>query len=349
MTTAPIKTGLCAFGMSGKVFHAPFIHANPGFELVAVVERSKKAAAAIYPGIISYNSLGELLADETIELVIVNTPNSTHYDYTKQALLAGRHVIVEKPFVVNSFEGEELIALAKEKEVVLSVYQNRRWDSDFQLVKKVVNENLLGDLVEVEIHYDRYRVELSPKVHKETQVPGAGLLYDLGPHLIDETLQLFGNPDAIFADLEIMRPLSVVDDYIELLFYYPKKRVRIRASNIVKAALPGYILHGLKGSFIKTRADVQEKDLIAGRSVLEAQWGIESEDEKGVLTTMTSGGEKVELLQAPKGNYMAYFDLIYAAIRQQAEVPVTATQALKNIKLIEVAIMSSKERRVVNL
>jgi predicted dehydrogenase len=258
-------------------------------------------------------------------------------------------VIVEKPFVVNSFEGEELIALAKEKEVVLSVYQNRRWDSDFQLVKKVVNENLLDDLVEVEIHYDRYRVELSPKVHKETQVPGAGLLYDLGPHLIDETLQLFGKPDAIFADLEIMRPLSVVDDYIELLFYYPKKRVRIRASNIVKAALPGYILHGLKGSFIKTRADVQEKDLIAGRSVLEAQWGIESEDEKGILTTMTSGGEKVELLQAPKGNYMEYFDLIYAAIRQQAEVPVTATQALKNIKLIEVAIMSSKERRVVNL
>ena len=346
MTTPSIKTALCSFGMSGKVFHAPFIHAHPGFDLYAVFERSKKSASETYPGIISFDNFDAMLADDNVELVIVNTPNGTHYEYAKQALHAGKHVIVEKPFVVRNSEGEELIALAAAKQKVLSVYQNRRWDSDFQLVKRVVDEKLLGDIVEVEIHYDRFRVELSPKVHKESAIPGAGLLYDLGPHLIDQALQLFGTPTKIFADLEIMRPLSVVDDYIELLFYYSKKRVRLRASNIVKAPLPAYVLHGVNGSFVKSRADVQENDLIAGKSLHDADWGLESEAEKGVLTTVTN---QVEKLSAGKGDYMKYFEGMYKAIREKGTVPVTAEQALENIKIIEAAIVSSKEKRVVKL
>ncbi|HEX8462577.1 MAG TPA: Gfo/Idh/MocA family oxidoreductase, partial [Segetibacter sp.] len=334
------------FGMSGKVFHGPFLHAHPGFDLYAVFERSKKTASTFYPNIISYNNLEEMLADESVELVVVNTPNSTHYNFARQALQAGKHVIVEKPFVVNSREGEELIELAARNQKILSVYQNRRWDSDFQLVKRVVDEKLLGEIVEAEIHYDRFRVELSPKVHKETIVPGAGLLYDLGPHLIDQALQLFGKPDAVFADLAIFRPLSVVNDYLELLLYYPKRRVRLRASNIVKSAVPAFVLHGIEGTFIKTRADVQEDDLIAGKSVQDDDWGIESESEKGVLTTADG---QVKLLAAPKGNYMPYFEGIFKAIRQGISVPVTAAQALENIKIIEAAILSSNEKRIIDL
>src|SRR5688572_28781733 len=198
----PIKTALCSFGMSGKVFHAPFIDAHTDFQLYGVVERTKQLAKQKYPRVIIFRSLEEMLADDAVELVIVNTPNATHYDYTKKALEAGKHVVVEKPFTTEVHEGEELIALAAEKNRVLSVYQNRRWDSDFMTVKRVINDGLLGEVVEAEIHFGRYKEELSPKLHKETPGPGAGILYELGSHLIDQALQLFGMPQAIFADID---------------------------------------------------------------------------------------------------------------------------------------------------
>ncbi|HEV7622269.1 MAG TPA: Gfo/Idh/MocA family oxidoreductase [Flavisolibacter sp.] len=346
----PINTVLCSFGMSGWVFHAPFITTQKGFSLYGVLERTKNLAAAKYPGIKTFRSLEEVLNDKEVELVVVNTPNATHYDFAKKALLADKHVVVEKPFTVTVKEGEELIKIARDKNRILSVYQNRRFDSDFKTVRKVVEEKLLGDLVEVEIHYDRYKEELSPKMHKEGPGPGSGLLYDLGPHLIDQALQLFGWPQYIFADIEVMRPVAKVDDYFELLLYYNKMRVRLKASNVVREALPAYILHGLKGSFIKQKTDVQEEMLQAGEIPGKENWGIEPTTQNGFLHTNINGKIVKENIPSPAaGNYGEYYEQIYKAIRENGPVPVTAEDGLRNVQVIEKAMQSSKEKKVIAL
>jgi predicted dehydrogenase len=275
----PINTALCSFGMSGWVFHAPFLNINPGFNLYAVWERTKNLAVEKYPSIKTYRTLEDMLADNSVELVIVNTPNNTHYEYAKKALNAGKHVVVEKPFTVTVKEGKELIELAKKQNKKLSVYQNRRYDSDYKTIKRVIQQNLLGDLVEVEMHFDRFKEVISPKVHKEIPGPGTGSLYDLGSHLIDQALQLFGMPEKIFADIQCVRPVSQVDDYFELLLFYKKLRVRLKSSYTVREALPGYIFHGLKGSFIKPKTDVQEEMLQAGKIPGSSDWGTEPESQ----------------------------------------------------------------------
>ncbi|MEP6748307.1 MAG: Gfo/Idh/MocA family oxidoreductase [Bacteroidota bacterium] len=346
-TIQPIRTALCSFGMSGWVFHAPFIAINPGFELYAVWERTKNLAVQKYPNVKTVRSLDEILQDDSIELVVINTPNATHYDYTKKALLAGKHVIVEKPFTVTVAEGEELMALAKKCNKIITVYQNRRFDSDYRTVKKVVDEKLLGKIIEAEIHYDRYKEEIGPKLHKETPGPGTGLLYDLGSHLIDQALQFFGMPDSIFADIAIMRAVSKVDDYMELLLYYPGLRVRVKSSYIVREALPSYVFHGLKGSFIKARTDVQEVMLQAGIVPGGPQWGVEPETEKGLLHTEKDGKIIREYIPSVKGDYGDFYDGLYKSIREGAPLLVTAEQGLNIIRVIEAAYESNREQKVV--
>lgn len=343
----PIKTALFSFGMSGKVFHAPFLHVHEGFELYAVWERSKNEAQKIYPNIKTYRTLDELLADDTIELIIVNTPNSTHFEYAKKAMEAGKHIIVEKPFTVKSEDGEPLIALAEEKDLVLSVYQNRRWDSDYKTIKKVFEEGLLGEIVEAEFHFDRYKQELSAKQHKEIPQLGAGILFDLGPHLIDQALHLFGLPEAVFADIRILRPISKVDDYFEVLLYYPGLRVRLHGSYLVRESVPSFVLHGTKGSFLKWRADVQEDALIAGNRPGTPDWGIEPVTERGLLHTEINGEAVKETIPTLQGSYMNYFDGIYEAIRSGGPVPVSAQDGMNNVRIIETAFQSSNEKRVI--
>ena len=343
-----IKTALCSYGMSGKIFHAPFIQLHSGFGLYAVWERSKKTINEKYPSVISYDSLEELLQDENIELLIINTPNYTHYDFAKQALLAGKHIVVEKLFCITTAEGEELISLAKQKNKLISVYQNRRWDSDFKTVKQVLHENLLGNIVEAEIHFDRYSESLSPKQHKEVPGPGAGILYDLGPHLIDQALQLFGMPTAVFADATNLRPISQVEDYIELILFYENLRVRLKAGYLVREILPSYIIHGSKGSFIKPRADVQEADLQEGKDLSSPDWGVEPQTGMGLLHTEIDGRIVREYISSEKGNYMEYYNGLYEAIRNNKPVPVTAEDGLKVIKIIETAFKSVEEKRIVN-
>lgn len=345
--STPINTALCSFGMSGLVFHSPFLTINPGFNFYAVVERTKNAAKEKYPEVKTYRTLESMLADPLVELVIVNTPNYTHYEYAKKALEAGKHVVVEKPFTVHFEEAEELIEIAKKQKKVLSVYQNRRYDSDYKTIKKVLSENLLGQLVEVEMHFDRFRQELSAKKHKETPGPGAGVLYDLGAHLIDQALQLFGKPEKIFADIRIIRPTSLVDDYFELLLYYPKLRVRLKASYLVREALPGYILHGLNGSFIKDKTDVQEKMLQAGMIPSGNDWGTEPETEKGLLHTEIDGKVIREYISSEQGNYNDYYNALYDSIRFHKPLQVTAEEGAQVVKIIETAFESSKIERVI--
>lgn len=344
-----INTAICSFGMSGRVFHAPFINNHPGFNFYAVLERSKNLAKEKYSDVKVFRTLEEMLSDEAIELVVVNTPNKTHYDYTKLALLAGKHVICEKPFTVTVAEAEELIALATSMNVKLSVFQNRRYDSDYKTIKSVIDQNLLGDIVEVELHFDRFKQELSPKLHKEIPGEGTGVLYDLGSHLIDQALKLFGKPSAVFADIVAMRTISLVDDYFELLLYYPSFRVRIKASYLVREALPGYVLHGTKGSFIKPKTDVQEIQLQAGKLPTDIDYGIEPETEKGLLHTEVNGKLIKEYLPSFNGNYMDYYDAIYKSINNNAALPVTAEEGKNVIQIIEAAFKSNNEKKVIDL
>lgn len=344
-----INTAICSFGMSGWVFHAPFISTHPGFNFYGVWERTKNLAQEKYPSVKTFRTLEEMLADANIELVVVNTPNITHYEYTKKALLAGKHVVCEKPFTVEAREAEELIKIANDKNLKLSVFQNRRYDSDYKTIKSVLDQQLLGNIVEAEFHFDRYKQEVSPKSHKEIAMKGTGALYDLGSHLIDQALQLFGKPTAVFADIAIMRPVSQVDDYFEVLLYYPSSRVRIKGSYQVREALPGYVLHGSKGSFIKPKTDVQEAQLQSGMLPTDEAYGVEPETEKGLLHTETNGNIIKEYIPSQTGNYTGYYEGIYQAIRNNAALPVTAAQGTDVIRIIEAAFRSNDEKRVIQL
>ncbi len=345
----PIKTALLSFGLSGKAFHAPFIQLHAGFDLVGIWERTKSEASAFYPHARIYRSLEEVLADNSIELVIVNTPTSTHFDYAKRALEAGKHIVVEKAFTTTLDEAIALEQLAEKTQKKISVFQNRRWDSDFKTVSRVIQEGWLGEIVEAEIHFDRFKDELSPKPHKETPGPGAGILNDLSPHLIDQSLFLFGMPYAVFADLRITRPNSKVDDYFEILLYYPSLRVRLKSCYQVREPLPAYSIFGRKGSFLKSRADVQEASLVANQLPNLTDWGTEPLQEQGLLHTEKDGTvirEKVPTLQ---GNYYDYYDGVYHAIRHNQPMPVTARDGIRVMQIIDAAIKSNRERRVVDL
>jgi predicted dehydrogenase len=199
------------------------------------------------------------------------------------------------------------------------------------------------------MHFDRFKDELSPKAHKEVPQPGNGILYDLGSHLIDQALQLFGRPKKIFADIQVMRPISQVDDYFELLLYYDKLRVRLKASLAVREALPGYVLHGIKGSFIKPRTDVQETMLQAGVAPGRSDWGTETSAEVGLLHTEKNGKVVREPVHAEQGNYGEYYDGIYNAIRYDQPLPVTAEEGLSVIEIIEAAYQSNGSGCIVDL
>jgi len=340
-----IQTALLSYGLSGKVFHAPFVSSTPGLSLYGVWERSRKAVATDYPGTRSFDRLEDLLADRAISLVVVNTPNQTHYEYARQCLEAGKHVIVEKPFTVRAAEAEALVALAAAKKLFLSVYQNRRYDSDFRTVKKLVGEGLLGEIVEASFHFDRFREELSAKAHKETPAGGAGIVYDLGAHIIDQALCLFGRPSAVFADIRMLRPGTRVDDYFEILLYYGRLRVRLHSSYFVREQGPGYILHGTRGSFLKSRSDVQEERLAAGARPGGADWGREAAGSLSLLHTETGNGLLREHYAVERGDYGDYFREVAAALEGRAPNPVPGEAGIDVIRVIEAAFQSEKEGR----
>lgn len=346
---AIINTALCSFGMSGHLFHAPFIDVNPKFNLYAVFERTKNVAEKKYPNIKTFRSLDEMLKDKKIDLVIVNTPNTTHFEFTKKIIEAGKHVVVEKPFTVTAAQAEELIALAKSKNVKLSVYHNRRWDSDFKTVQKIINQGILGDIVEAEFHYDRFEPGLSYKTHKENPTEGVGSLYDLGSHLIDQTLQLFGMPKSVFATLNSFRNNSKVADYFDVKLYYKSHYVTLKSSYFVLEPLAAFSIHGKKGSFIKSKADIQETALQNELKPNTKNWGIEPKSQKGLLHILTNNTARKELVSTEKGDYMEYYTLLADAILNDKKLPVSAEEATNVIKIIEAALLSNQEKKVVDL
>ncbi len=344
---SPIKTALLSYGMSGKVFHAPFLTLHHGFELAGAWERSNQLIAKDYPGVRSYSSIENLLADDSIELVIVNTPTYTHFEHSKRALLAGKHIVVEKAFTTTLEEAIELKALAEKQNKKISVFQNRRWDSDFKTVQKVLNEEWLGQVVEAEIHFDRYNPALSPKKHKEIPGPGAGILKDLGPHLIDQAICLFGRPVAVFADIRITRELSEVDDWIDILLFYPKSRIRLKAGYFVREAPPSFIVHGTRGSFLKKRSDVQEANLLAGMKPNIIDWGAEPEGTWGLLHMENNGKVVREYVPSLPGNYYDYYDGVYKSLKSGVSMPVTADDGIDVMCVLIGTLKSHEEKRII--
>lgn len=344
-----IKTALLSYGMSGKIFHAPFLELHPAFELLGSWERSAKNIQNDYPNTLSYPSFESILEDKNIDLVVVNTPIDSHFEYTKKVLLAGKHALVEKAFTATLAEAQELNALAKEKGLKLFVFQNRRWDSDFKTVKIVLDQKLLGEIVEAEIHFDRYNPELSPKKHKETANSGSGILRDLGPHIIDQALTLFGVPEAVFADIRYTRRNTIVEDYIDILLFYPEIRVRLKAGFFVREPLPSYIFHGKKGSFLKSRGDIQEDELKLGKKPNLEDWGTEQEGNEGLLHTEMDGKIVREKIPSLQGNYYEYFDGVYQSLVNDSPEPVSAQDGINVMQIIEAATKSSQEKIIVNL
>lgn len=342
-----ISTALLSYGMSGKIFHAPFLELHPGFDLAGSWERSRKLIQDDYPMVTSYATLDEILSDQTIELVIVNTPTETHFEYAKAALEAGKHVLVEKAFTTTVAEAEELNEIAAEKNLKLAVFQNRRYDSDFKTVKDIFDKDILGETIEAEFHFDRYNPNLSPKAHKEIKTGGSGVLKDLGSHIIDQALFLFGFPEGLFADIRSTREHSAVDDWFDITLYYARFRVRLKASYFVREPLPSYVIHGRKGSFIKSRGDVQEEELKAGKKPMVTDWGKEPDFKKGVLHTEIEGEEVREHVPTIAGNYYYFFDELYKAIRKGKPVPVSAQDGIRTMRIIEAAIESASAKKYI--
>ncbi|MDF9829012.1 scyllo-inositol 2-dehydrogenase (NADP+) [Parabacteroides sp. PF5-6] len=336
-----IITGLASYGMSGSVFHAPFLDTHPGFQLHTIVERSKDLARKRYPSVNIVRSFDELLRIDEIQLVIVNTPDVTHYDYVKKALSAGKHVVVEKPFVFKATEGEELVELAQKKGLLLAVYQNRRWDGDFLTVQRIIESGVLGRVVEFQSTYQRFRKFIQPGTWKERADGQVGLTFNLGSHMIDQAVVLFGKPQAVYADIDRLRDRSEVDDYYFIKLIYPKVKVTLRAGYLMREEIPRYSINGTEGSFIKYGLDPQEELLKAGAIPSGAQWGKEPETEWGTLNTDIQGLHYRGKVETLPGNYMAFYDDIHHALTRGVKPQTDAAAVLTVIRIIEAAFESS--------
>lgn len=345
-----VKAGLCAFGMSGKVFHAPFLKDHPGFFISAVVERSKEESKEKYPEATIYRSVEEMLQNADVELVIINTPVQTHYEYARKALEAGKNIIVEKPFTVNVEEAEELVKLAEEKGLFLSVYQNRRFDRDFQQVQKILSEGKLGNIKEAEIRFDRFRTTPSGKQHKENpdQI-GSGSLHDLGAHLVDQAVQCFGYPEKLFADVFSMKGSEFANDYFEIvLFYKNDLRVRLKSSVFTKEDHYAYKIHGDRGSFLQERTDNQETELVAGAiPVYGKEWMQPLKEADGILNYLNENSETERIFTSSEaGNYMDYYQQIYEHIVFGYPLPSPGKEVIQNMKIIDASLESVKDGKV---
>lgn len=348
MSDSIFKTGICSYGMSGKLFHAPFIEAHLGYELAAIVERNNNDSRERYPHSKLYRSVEELCADKDLQLIVVNTPTHLHYQQAKLVLQSGKHLVIEKPFTVTVKEAEELAAFAEKNNLFVSVYQNRRYDGDYRAVKEVLQQGLLGDLREAEIRYDRYRPSFGGKQHKEGDLPGAGILYDLSPHLVDQAIQLFGFPKAVFADVWRMREDVIAPDYFEILFYYEKLRVRLKATCVARESTYAYTLHGMKGSFLQQRSDMQEQQLQAGVKPSLVNWCPAPAVPDGLLHTEINGEVVRKETTSSPGNYMGYYDDVYKALTTQMPNPVPAADGINNMRIIEAALESFASGKIVS-
>jgi scyllo-inositol 2-dehydrogenase (NADP+) len=338
-----IRVGLVGYGMAGRVFHAPVISAVEGLELAAVVERHSRNAEAAYPGISTYGSLEEMLKEETIQLVVVATPNTSHAALAHQALAAGRHVVVDKPTGITAREIEGLVE-ATGPDRMLIPFHNRRWDSDFQTLRKLLREEKLGAVVSLESTFLRWR-PLARGTWRDDGSEGGGLLLDLGTHLADQAIQLFGLPPELSAEVTAERPGGKVNDAFNIRLYYPDKVITLVANNLTALPRPRYSVRGTKGNYVKWGLDPQEDRLKETSKVEGSNWGLEPSSAWGTLAVDVEGSMITHPVQPIPGDYRLYYAGVRDAILGKSAPPVLATDALKVAWLLEAAEASSREKR----
>ena len=340
-----IEVGLIGFGLAGRAFHAPVIRAVPGLHLAAILQRSGSEAAEKYPDVRIVRNLDKLLAMKEIRLVVIAAPNDTHYELARRCLEASRDVVVDKPFTTTLEEARSLVQMAKNAGRLLTVYQNRRYDGDFQAIRKLVAEGTLGRIVRFETNYDRYRPQLKPGAWRESQRPGSGIFFDIAPHLIDHARLLFGLPEAVTADVRMERENAVADDAFDLFLHYPcNLRAVLRSSILAAAPRPRFVLLGTRGSFVKQTFDPQENNLRYGKIPVEGPWGAEPEENWGVLTA--PAGDSLTQRRVPSAvcDYRDYYANVRDTILERAPLAVTPEWSLDVMRLLELARESSKKR-----
>lgn len=335
MATSTIKVGLVSFGMSGRIFHAPFIEKNPNFELKLILERTKSISKEIYPNATIVRSFEALINSEEVDLVIINGPTYLHFDMAKKALEASKHIVLEKPMTATVQEGEELIVLAKKKGLQIAVYHNKRFEGGFKTIQKLIATNTLGKLLNCNLAVHRYRPGIGAKLWKEDPYPGAGILYDIGSHLIDQTLVLFGWPKDLKADLQIQRENGKVVDYFKITFVYATFKATIVSDMLTEEAKPCIILEGEQGTFIKYGYDPQESRL----AELPIDWdslGVDVESNYGVLTTKETNTSTP--IKTENGNYGQFYENLFEVLAHNKELIIAPQEALDVIKIIEWAM-----------
>ena len=332
-----IDVGLIGFGIAGRAFHAPVISAVNGLRVAAILQRSGSDAAAAYPDVPIARSLDTLLAMNNIQLVVIATPNESHFELARQCLLAGRGVVVDKPLTTTYQEASELVQVAKASKRLLSVYQNRRWDGDFMTVQELLRGGQIERVVLFESRFDRFRPRVQPLSWRERAEPGSGLLFDLGTHLIDQALVLFGTPEAISADLRMERDGALTDDAFDVTLFYPRMRALLRAGMLVSEAAPRFVIQGTRGSYMKFGMDPQEEALKRGERPHGENWGVEPPNRWGTLHL--ANGEKLTDLPLPtvRGDYRQYYENVRDALLGTAPLRVTPQQALDVMRALELA------------
>lgn len=336
-----IQVGIAGFGMSGTIFHAPFLHADDCFRIKKVYERTTERAKEEYPYVETVRSFEELLAED-IDLVVISTPNALHVPMAKQAMLAGKHVIVEKPVAATSKEAQELCELAKTMGVLFSVYQNRRLDGDYLTVKKLVEGGVLGEVLDYEVHYDRYVTGASSKKWKQEGGKGIDILYDLGVHIIDQAYTLFGMPKEVYADFRKQRKASSGIDKFQVILYYENTKAILSAGEVVAMQGPHFAVYGREGSFIKYGMDVQEEALIKGLRPSMDNWGVDDANMYGTLARVTDDGIKQEKVPTVVSNYGRYYDNIYKVLTEGSDLLVKPEETVDVLKIMEAAMKSAK-------
>jgi len=339
-----VKVGVAGYGIAAQVMHLPFLSTMPQYQVVSILERKGDTALEKYPNVTVVKDINALVSQPDIDLIVVTTPNSTHFEFAQKALLAGKHVVMEKPFTNSTADAQILIDLSKKQNRILSVYQNRRYVSDFLTIRKILSQNLLGELVEFEAHYDRYRPGAKANAWREENLPGSGILYDLGSHLIDQALFLFGIPKTITADVRLQRPHARTDDYFDLRLDYGFHKIILKACMLVREPGPRYMVHGTKGSFIKFGEDPQEAMLRAGALPNEPHWGEEPESIWGLIHTEIEGQIIKEKYPSLAGNYGWYYENLFNTLVNGSPLKEKPEHGFNTIRMVELALESNRRK-----
>ena len=340
-TTSPLRVVLIGYGFAGRVFHAPLIQAVPGLSLTFVASREEAKVHADLPGVEVIGDPMRAATDPRADLVVIASPNDSHVPLARAALLAGRNVVVDKPFALSLADARELAALAKQNGRLLSVFQNRRWDSDFLAVQQAVQDGLVGDVMHLESRIERFRPQVKDR-WREAAGPGSGVLWDLAPHLVDQAMLLLGRPDSVCANVAAQRSGAQADDWAHLVLTFGQRRAVLQIGMLAAGGSTRFVVHGTRGSIVKALPDPQEAQLLAGMRPGDAEWGADNDD-----MVAFDGTEQARRISVPRGDQSRYYAAVCDALQGRGANPVTPAEAVAVMAVLEAAVVSVREGRAV--